>query len=418
MDNRTIGETSQAAVKIAVFVPDGGGHHASYVRIWLKYIVAKGYSSRFRFIVTNSLLLNLQVLDQAAATLLLEMDHLILREKDTKDLYAGHPFRQGWKRWCLLRSLAINQPEIGHFFVAYIDHIQLLLAIGFRLPNSVKISGIFFRPQSSEIYGKGSGSILERIAFWRRQVTYWGLLANRRVSALFCLDRYFVADQIAKSRRGCLRYLPDPICIDDVRAVPQFPEAVDSLRPSPLRLLFFGAIAERKGILKFLEGLRQMERPEGARFKVTLLGRIDSTIRDAVLMHLGDLDSSWISTEIRDQFVSDIELAERISECHCVVAPYQRFVGSSGVILWAAAFGKPVLTQDWGLIGREVSEFGLGLTVDTTKPVKISEGLVELLGRYESIRCAAAEGGKQFVRTHDSNTFAETTIEQLLSFGR
>jgi hypothetical protein len=62
------------------------------------------------------------------------------------------------------------------------------------------------------------------------------------------------------------------------------------------------------------------------------------------------------------------------------MAPYQRFVGSSGVMLWAAAAQKPLVTQDFGLLGRLVADHGLGLPVDCTEPRQLAlaiESMVE-----------------------------------------
>jgi glycosyltransferase involved in cell wall biosynthesis len=46
----------------------------------------------------------------------------------------------------------------------------------------------------------------------------------------------------------------------------------------------------------------------------------------------------------------------------CVVLPYRRHDGSSGVMLQALAAGRPVLVPDRGLMGYRVRAFGLGAT--------------------------------------------------------
>ena len=55
-----------------------------------------------------------------------------------------------------------------------------------------------------------------------------------------------------------------------------------------------------------------------------------------------------------------------------MLAPYQRFVGSSGVLLWAARAGRPVLAQAFGLVGRLTREHRLGLVANSSDPAKLA----------------------------------------------
>src|SRR3546814_9883678 len=72
----------------------------------------------------------------------------------------------------------------------------------------------------------------------------------------------------------------------------------------------------------------------------------------------------WLHT--KNRHLSRGEIDALVDRCDVVLAPYQRFVGSSGVLLWAASRGRPLLAQDYGLVGRLTADHGLGLTVDTT----------------------------------------------------
>ena len=46
----------------------------------------------------------------------------------------------------------------------------------------------------------------------------------------------------------------------------------------------------------------------------------------------------------------------------CLVLPYRKHYGSSGVMLQALSAGRPVLVPDVGLLARRVKSHGLGLT--------------------------------------------------------
>ena len=73
----------------------------------------------------------------------------------------------------------------------------------------------------------------------------------------------------------------------------------------------------------------------------------------------------------------DIQSYFQISDA--ILAPYQRHVGMSGILVRAAAAQKPVLSSDFGLMGEITRLYELGLTVDSSIPAQIAEGLCRFL---------------------------------------
>jgi glycosyltransferase involved in cell wall biosynthesis len=116
---------------------------------------------------------------------------------------------------------------------------------------------------------------------------------------------------------------------------------------------------------------------------VVLAGKIEPAIRDAAQGRVRALAAGqpdlWL--RIEDRWIHSAELDQLIARCDVVLAPYDRFVGSSGVLLWAARAGKPVLTQDYGLIGRLVNDFALGIAVDTSDPAQLARAIVQMVER-------------------------------------
>ncbi len=90
-----------------------------------------------------------------------------------------------------------------------------------------------------------------------------------------------------------------------------------------------------------------------------------------------------------------------------VLAPHQRHVGSSGILLRAAAAGVPLLTQKYGAMGETVRAWKLGITVDTGNPSEIARALERFLGsdpltwidRHSARRLAEANTPKRFAAT-------------------
>jgi glycosyltransferase involved in cell wall biosynthesis len=98
------------------------------------------------------------------------------------------------------------------------------------------------------------------------------------------------------------------------------------------------------------------------------------------------------------------------------LAPYQRHVGMSGILLLAAAAGKPVLSSDYGLMGELVRRYGLGITVDSTVPSEIAKGLMRCLTEPATV-LVDLDRMESFAEQHSAERYAKTIFEQLGNLG-
>jgi glycosyltransferase involved in cell wall biosynthesis len=90
-------------------------------------------------------------------------------------------------------------------------------------------------------------------------------------------------------------------------------------------------------------------------------------------------------------------------------------VGSSGVLGWAAEARKPVIAQDYGLVGALVRDYGLGLTVDTTDPARITEAMSQLLQPGQLEAATAAARWDAFLDGRRPQAFAATVFAGVLA---
>jgi glycosyltransferase involved in cell wall biosynthesis len=151
---------------------------------------------------------------------------------------------------------------------------------------------------------------------------------------------------------------------------------------------------------------------------LVLAGRIDADVQSDVdqKLRLIQSESPDLHIHVENRFIDRDALADWVSRSDVVLAPYQKAAGSSGVILWAASKGTPVLTQTYGLIGRYVAEHKLGVTTDTTDPRALAKAItqcVEHLSGDENTLPYSASDASAFIQRHAPENFARILISEL-----
>jgi glycosyltransferase involved in cell wall biosynthesis len=115
---------------------------------------------------------------------------------------------------------------------------------------------------------------------------------------------------------------------------------------------------------------------------------------------------------LHDAFTPEAEVPIYFQMVDFVLAPYQGHIGSSGILLWAAAAGKPVLAPTYGLMGELVRRHQLGLAVDTTQPQALAQGCMTFLTNDAATGFNQAAAA-QFARSHSAEQFAQALVQHL-----
>jgi glycosyltransferase involved in cell wall biosynthesis len=287
----------------------------------------------------------------------------------------------GFSRWLVMRRyLRRTGADAGHFMG--LDHLSLPLALGLGA-HGRRLSGILFRP--SVHYADISPyrpRWRERVRDGRKAALYRLMLRNGALARVLSLDPYF-PDYAAQRYRagGKVVAVPDPVC--PVTPGGRVAAATQAAAPSNrFHLLMFGALTARKGVMQLLDALDRLSDGVAARLAVVVAGRVEPALAAPFkaaterLRRRRDLqfhaEQRWLSRD---------EIAALLGWSDAVLAPYQRFVGSSGVMMWAAAAGKPLVTQDFGLLGRLVEDHRLGLAVDSADPDRLAAAIESLVER-------------------------------------
>jgi glycosyltransferase involved in cell wall biosynthesis len=174
--------------------------------------------------------------------------------------------------------------------------------------------------------------------------------------------------------------------------------ALDFVPSGRVGFLLFGYLTERKGPLTVLDALRLLPTHISKRVAVLLAGRIDPTIRSAIKERCSALARErpelWL--RIEDRWLSRAELEFLVARSDVVLAPYRKFVGSSGVLMWAARAGRPVLAQEYGLVGRLTRDHRLGAVADSSDPTRLAREIERMI-EY---------GPQNFIDVSSAATFA------------
>jgi glycosyltransferase involved in cell wall biosynthesis len=282
-----------------------------------------------------------------------------------------------------------------------------------RVP--ISLSGIVFLPfffYRSETANASFG--IRMFNAMQDRLVRTRLLSHPDLRVVFFLDEA-VVDRLNGAGTTRVVFLPDPVRLPDRILGPE--EVADRRRRFGVAddrklFLLFGELGPRKGLWKLFAALRELTAEECARAAIALVGHAEPAIEDRIARETAALSGSPISVIRRTGYVSDAERDAWFDVADVVLAPYLRHTGSSGVLLLAAACRKPVISQDFGQMGRLTRENRLGLAVDTFDPKALAQAMCGFLGAVGPPEWNA-DKAYAFARSQSSERFATVLIDAL-----
>jgi glycosyltransferase involved in cell wall biosynthesis len=391
--------------RILVFEPDAEGHSQEWLQHLMDFAAVDECRPALCLVAPATLC---RTLAQSMPTnvgeriRLVPLSPLELRLCTDRRLWVA-----AFARWWAMRRHLRRSGASSGFFLS-LDLLSLPLALGLGAGGK-PLSGILFRPSVHyRSFGIEGTSRREWLRDLRKDFLYRLMLRNPALRRVLSLDPFFPAH--AARRYACgekVQALPDPAQPIIEAAVPSG-DAADKLPPERIGFLLFGYLTERKGPLVLLDALERLTPPVVARIAILLAGRVDPAIRDRLDASRRRLAARHpeLCLHVDDRRLERAELESLVARSDVVLAPYQRFVGSSGVLLWAANARRPVLAQEYGLVGRLTRDHGLGLAADSSDPVRLAAAITQMVerGPQSFIDQTAA---RAFVQSQTPNRFAE-----------
>ena len=373
---------SSSPLHILVFEPRLEGHYSDYIRHLVQYAHRQSVPIKLTFLVHPDFQARFWDAIKAECEASHECVELIPfgPREHALCLHKGLPqgIRSFFQWFTMMKYLRRTGAVHGHFL--YIDTLQLAFALKLRVPKGRILSGILFRPtvhydqlwQSPTDFG-------QHIRNLRKTVLYKGMLNHPALSAVFSLDPYFAGYASKSFKQGSkVQALPEPGL---------FPEDLVTYRPSDTVacdipgdrtcFLLFGGLAARKGVLQVLEAVEMLDSKIASQTAIVFAGKLQNDIRTEFeeQFHQLTTDTPELWIHLEDRYINPAEITDLIIRCDVVLAPYQHHVGSSNVLLWAAGAQKPVIIQEYGLIGALAREHKLGIVIDTTQPQAIADAI-------------------------------------------
>lgn len=342
------------------------------------------------------------------------VDVIYLTHDDLRRCQSGSLVRRGIGTYSVFdRYLTATHADVG--FVNYLDTLNLgLAARGGR--SNARVSGILHRP--SPHYRELGVTAIEglpipqRLQEWlkrsRDSVLYPLVLRNPKVKVVLTPDPLFPEYADRHYARGSkVSSLPEPYGGEDRSSRASEPD-------DRVNFLLFGSITVRKGVLEILDALPYLTNQEAEGTRLIIAGHVDEGLRPTLQAKLRSARQQRpeVDIVIRDYVIPEEQLVALLTSADVVLCPYRRHVGPSGVLIWAAQFDKPVISQRFGLMGALVDRYQLGLACAPEDPRDLAEcfratlrGGPEVLGSHSRMA--------EFAASHNPQSFFKAVTHSL-----
>ena len=412
-DSSVDSERFNSQRKLMLFDLSIRGHHPGYIQHLVRYWCDKELPGRLHIVVSPKFMQeHSNVVSLSPSCNQRNVTFMAIAPEEEAALSSrknsiNRTFRafQEWQLFCKYADLL----KATQCLIMYFDTCQLPLAFGAR--PTCPFSGIYFKPTFHyDEFATYVPSWKERPQRWREKLLLSRVLGHPQLKTLFCLDPFVVKHIDKPQNRVRAVHLPDPV---ETHSNLQF--QMEKLREKlgihSERQVFvlFGALTDRKGIYQLLEAVLTLSPTLCQKLCLLLVG--ESRIEASLKSRIAEIcQSRPIQIIGRYEFIPEQDVQAYFQLADVVLAPYQRHVGMSGILMLAAAAQKPVLSSNYGLMGEIVQRYRLGLTVDSTVPDEIAKVLTRFLLESPAGLCDRTKM-KHFASQNSAEEFASVIFQ-------
>lgn len=272
---------------------------------------------------------------------------------------------------CKILNRRIRKYDANRVFV--ITLMTLLPFAPFIIRSGVTINGIIYKIY---LHLWKSISAVKKIEY---VIQYVFLSYSRIFKKIYILNDSASVGTLNKLyRTSKFQFLPDPYIpmpsdkLTDIRAE-------CNLSEDHRLFIHIGAMSVRKGTIAILDSLKYLTNEEKSKYVFLFAGKVLPDVFDEFYERVRLLLQTGCNIIVKDEFCSYEYFSSLCNACDCILIPYFETAQSSGIIGYAAQFGRPVIASKYGLLGKLVRKYHLGLTTDCT-----SRNLTNLYQRIEN----------------------------------
>ncbi|MGK0489420.1 MAG: glycosyltransferase involved in cell wall biosynthesis [Candidatus Endobugula sp.] len=391
-----------------IYDSDVTGHHIEFLINTIKAMPSDNCGHLF-LLVNHEIIPNLKVHLQSYS----EITFLKIESGDfefsTKRIF----FRSNSFTEIKALEILCKRHFIDRLILMSMNKYQFALMLCMR-KRDIQIRGIIFNPYLPLSRSRGFWSKFRSLLFNARKIfQYKCMLSNQAVARMFLLNDEASVDILNRifSRKRPFELLVDPLPFGVHELHRRFLNTPKA--DTPFVFLMFGAMGPRKGVLEVLKAIKIRGEIFPKKAIIRIVGKFSSKCpewQSDVLAEANWINSHLesIKVDIIDEFVSFPELYEFLQASHCVLAPYIKHSGSSGVIGHACLMECPLVVASGGLMAEVVSKFGIGVIVEPDDcDAMISVLRKMMIGNFDY----DVEGAKAYADMADYNKFGKTLFK-------
>jgi glycosyltransferase involved in cell wall biosynthesis len=344
---------------ILIFEPDASGHHPGYLYHLIINFLQNDYSFKLIVLVSPDFYIkHPQILQKTISPRIQWMK--FSESEFTEWKKPKTVFKRSILEWDLFCQYAKTNHAILGFFM-YIDYLQL--AVLTQPAPPCPISGILFRPTLVNYPAK---SLKERLNYWRKNLTLKYFVKNKNLDSLFNLDP-FATDYIVENwQTNKVKFLPDPVQVYPTTKTKAEVKKSLGIDDAKKVFLIFGFLDSRKGIADIMEAIGNISREKSRIGCLLIVGPWEENERKLFDIQLPKiLQTTDFQIVVKDSFVKDEDIQQFFKVADYALALYHKHFGMSAIMVRAAAAQKPLIANNFGLMGKIVVENELGIIVES-----------------------------------------------------
>ena len=300
--------------------------------------------------------------------------------------------------WNLLVETAqsINASQV---LLMYFDYYQLGILIGKKA--LCPVSAIYFRPNFTE----NDNGIYPQIKKWMLSK----VLKSGQIQNLFCLVHALVPYMKGQKTQTQIIPICDPIKQFEI-SKPEIVEFKNKYKILTDKKIFlnFGYLDDRKGMEVFIDACSTLSKEALAKICLLLAGPVPEYYEKIIEAKLAQVPELEVIRCYGYLPAREVQICFEVSDV--VLILYQDFLNMSSVLIRAAMANKPTFATQTGMIGELVSRNNVGVTVDATSVIEVSNELNAIIKNGISY---SEDNLKQLAEENSLNSFL-STIDQAI----